>query len=97
MSLSQNYPNPFNPTTKIGYTIPAEMKTGKLPGAKQVPNVKLVVIDILGREVATLVNKYMPPGKYEIILNTQNLSSGIYFYKLSFCNLTEIKKMILLK
>ncbi len=63
-SLSQNYPNPFNPTTKIKYSIPsAAVETG------HAPSVQLHVYDILGREIATLINKNQQPGNYEIEFN----------------------------
>jgi len=91
-SLSQNYPNPFNPETVISFQIPTNS------------NVELKVYDILGREVATLVNKEFTPGKYEAKLNASNFSSGIYFYQLraessanSGRNFVQTKKMILLK
>jgi hypothetical protein len=89
-NLSQNYPNPFNPTTIISYNLP---KTG---------NVVLKVYDILGNEVATLINREQPAGTYKITFNAlnadhKNLSSGIYFYKLQSGNYSAIKKMLLLK
>ena len=85
-SLSQNYPNPFNPTTKINYTIP---RTGF---------VTLKVYDILGREVAVLVNGFMNSGEYSIeFKKAETLSSGIYFYQLKQGSLVQVKKMILLK
>ncbi|MEO8399177.1 MAG: T9SS type A sorting domain-containing protein [Ignavibacteriaceae bacterium] len=84
-SLSQNYPNPFNPTTKIEYSIP---KTSF---------VKLKVYDILGKEVITLVNEEKSIGNYSIEFNGNNLSSGIYFYKIQAGNYSSVKKIILLK
>ena len=84
-SLSQNYPNPFNPTTKINYSIPQRSK------------VILKVYDVLGTEVATLVNEEKSAGDREINYNALQLSSGIYFYKLQAGSLIETKKMILLK
>jgi photosystem II stability/assembly factor-like uncharacterized protein len=84
-SLSQNYPNPFNPLTKIKFKIPKQSNT------------KLIVFDILGREVATLVNEHLDPGTYEIEWDASNYSSGVYFYKLSAGNYTETKRMILVK
>ena len=83
--LSQNYPNPFNPTTNIRYEIP---KNGF---------VKLVVFDILGREVQILVNEKQNTGTYEITFNGSNLSSGIYFYTLTAGEYKETKKLVLLK
>ncbi len=83
--LSQNYPNPFNPTTQIEFSIP---HTGA---------VKLIVYDLLGKEVATLVNKQMSAGNYKIQWNAQNFSSGIYLYRLETKNFVQVRKMILLK
>jgi hypothetical protein len=84
-SLSQNYPNPFNPVTNIHYEIP---KNGF---------VKLVVFDILGREIQTLVNEKQNAGTYEVTFDGSNLSSGIYFYTLSVGDFKETKKFVLLK
>jgi D-alanyl-D-alanine carboxypeptidase len=90
--LSQNYPNPFNPSTKINYTIP----TVETP-YKTSLQTKLIVYDILGREVATLVNAELQPGKYEAQFNAINISSGVYFYKLSHGDFFQTKKMLLVK
>ncbi len=89
--LEQNYPNPFNPVTKIKYTIPV-VRNGFVP-------VKLVVYDLLGREIATLVNARQPSGTYEVSfpLNSSSLNSGVYFYSLSAGSYFAAKKMILLK
>jgi len=84
-SLLQNYPNPFNPATTINYQIP---KSGL---------VTIMIYDILGREVKTLVNEVKNPGKYKIEFNGSNLSSGIYFCRLKAENYISTKKMILLK
>jgi hypothetical protein len=86
-SLSQNYPNPFKPSTIIDYQL-------KTPGF-----VTLKVYDLLGREVATLVNEYKQPGTYNSKLNTQNynLTSGVYFYRLQAGSYNETKKLILMK
>ena len=83
--LSQNYPNPFNPRTEISYEVPA----AKL--------VKLTVYNILGKEMAELVNERQSPGKYKVSFDASNLTSGVYFYTLSTDNFTETKRMILLK
>lgn len=89
-SLSQNYPNPFNPATKIRYSIP------KVNSASLF--VKITVYDITGREVAVLVNRMQRSGVYEVDFNAENISSGIYFYKLSVDNkFSEVKKMVVLK
>jgi hypothetical protein len=90
-SLAQNYPNPFNPTTKIKFSIPAALSTGEGSG------VRLLVYDILGREVATLVNSKLKPGTYEVDFDGSNYASGIYFYKLVFGEYNETKKMVILK
>ncbi|MBU0474984.1 MAG: exo-alpha-sialidase [Bacteroidetes bacterium] len=89
-SLSQNYPNPFNPSTTIKYSIPKDVR-----GEKQ--EVRLMVYDILGREVATLVNKNQKAGIYEVQFDASNLTSGVYFYKLQSGSFMESKKMVLLK
>ena len=88
--LYQNYPNPFNPVTKIKFSIPP-YEEGKGD------DVRLVIYDMLGREVATLVNEQLKPGSYEIDWDASIYSSGIYFYKLSAEDFSEVKKMILLK
>ena len=91
-SLEQNYPNPFNPSTTIKYSI-------LLPnvGNENFRSVQLIVYDILGREVATLVNKNQPSGNYEVNFNASRLSSGVYFYSLKAGDYSSLKKMILLK
>jgi photosystem II stability/assembly factor-like uncharacterized protein len=83
--LSQNYPNPFNPSTVISYQLPV------------ISNVTLKVYDILGREVAVLVNEEKPAGSYEIQFTANGLTSGIYFYQINTGNFSETKKMILLR
>ncbi len=88
--LAQNYPNPFNPSTTIKYTIPENVKG-------ETVNVKLIVYDVLGREVATLVNQKQSAGLYSVKFDASNLTSGLYLYKLQNGNSTEIKKMLLLK
>lgn len=83
--LSQNFPNPFNPTTTIGYQLPERNL------------VTLKVYDILGREVATLVNEEKPVGSYEVQFIGNELTSGIYFYQLKAGDYTETKKMLMIK
>jgi hypothetical protein len=83
--LFQNYPNPFNPTTSIEYTVPNN------------GYISLKVYDILGNEIATLVNEQKSQGNYQIEFNADNLPSGTYFYKLTSGGFTEIKKMMLIK
>ena len=96
-SLSQNYPNPFNPATKIKYLIPSN-KNPLLGGARG-GLVTLKIYDILGNEIATLVNKEQSSGEYEVEFDAgkYNLSSGIYFYQLKAGSFISTKKMILLK
>ncbi|MDQ3020415.1 MAG: serine hydrolase [Bacteroidota bacterium] len=90
-SLSQNYPNPFNPTTKIRFDI-----TGNAIRGTQ--DVRLIVYDALGKEVALLVNERLSTGSYEVEFNAADYPSGIYFYSLSLNeNVMDKKKMILLK
>ncbi len=106
-SLSQNYPNPFNPSTTIKYSLAhslissQEVKEQSSRLARHLLGgsvlVTLKVYNILGQEVATLVNKQQTPGNYEVKFNAGNLDSGIYFYKLTTDNFSDIKKMILLK
>jgi len=84
-TLEQNYPNPFNPSTSIEYTIP---KSGL---------VTLKVYDVLGREVATLVNGQNESGKHTVEFDASNLNSGVYFYKIESGNFFATKKMILVK
>ena len=90
--LSQNYPNPFNPITKIKYTIP-NVTLSKAEGSL----VSLKVFDVLGNEIATLVNEEKPAGSYEIAFDASALSSGIYLYELRTVSFIQTKKMILLK
>ena len=83
--LNQNYPNPFNPSTSISYSIAkTEMVTIK-------------VVDILGREVATLLNEVKPAGNYQLQFDASKLSSGVYFYKLQAGSFVDTKKMTLIK
>jgi hypothetical protein len=92
--LFQNYPNPFNPVTKIKFTIPPlPLSFGEGRG------VRLLVYDILGREITTLVNEPFKPGTYSVTFNTQqyNLASGVYFYRLTTGSFASTKKMLLLR
>ncbi len=90
-SLSQNYPNPFNPTTKIRFTIQSVETT------RRVVFTTLKVYDVLGNEIATLVNEEKPAGSYEVKFNNEGLPSGIYFYRLTTGGYSATKKMILMK
>ena len=83
--LNQNYPNPFNPTTVIRYEISVTSF------------VTLEMYNVLGQEVATLVNELKQPGRYEARWNAEKLSSGVYFYRLQAGEYAETKKLILLK
>ena len=83
--VSQNYPNPFNPTTKINFDLP---ENGK---------VDLRLYDMLGREVATLVNEVRTAGYYTVNFNASSLSSGIYFYRMNAGKFSSIKKMAVIK
>ena len=83
--LYQNFPNPFNPSTNIRYDI------------SKSAFVKLVVYDILGREVKTLVNEFKTPGTYRLNFNASNLASGTYFYRIQAGDFVKIKKMVLVK
>ncbi len=87
-SLEQNYPNPFNPSTRINYSIPANMRNIKT---------NLEVYDILGNKVATLVDQNQVPGFYSVDFNASKFSSGVYFYKLTYGEYSITKKMALIK
>ena len=98
-SLSQNYPNPFgeavpsgNPTTTIKYSIPSVGTAHELS-----VQIRLIVYDILGRKITTLVNEKQTPGNYSVQFNAANMPSGIYFYTLRAGGFTTTKKMILMK
>ena len=84
-SLSQNYPNPFNPMCNVQFTMCNE------------GNVNIVVYDVMGREVQTLVNERMSAGTHEVKFDGSMLTSGLYFYKLITEGFTETKKMLLIK
>jgi len=83
--LAQNYPNPFNPSTMIAYRVPSNN------------HVSLKVFNVLGCEVATLVNEVQSAGSYHVTFHAANLPSGIYFYRLHSGSLTETKRLVLLK
>jgi hypothetical protein len=93
--LYQNFPNPFNPSTKIKYTVPQDEK-------RETRNVTLKIYDVLGNEVATLVDEYKPAGTYEVEFGGhsdegQNLTSGVYFYQIKAGEFSKTKKMIFLR
>jgi hypothetical protein len=83
--LLPNYPNPFNPSTTISYHL------------TQSSFVKLTVFDILGREIATLVNGMVESGLHQAVFDASKLSSGMYFYKLTTDEFTQVRKMLLMK
>lgn len=83
--LAQNYPNPFNPVTKINYYI-------ALP-----TEVKLTVYDVLGNEIALLVNEFESPGAYSVDFDGSNLPSGVYIYKIEAGTFSAVKKLLLMK
>ena len=83
--LSKNNPNPFNQTTRIVYQLPEK------------GNVTLKVFDMLGKEIATLVEDYRDEGRYEVEFNASEFSSGAYFYRIQAGSFVETKKMILMK
>lgn len=84
-SLNQNYPNPFNPSTKIKYSVPEQNL------------VSIVVYGVTGEEIATLVNEVKEAGNYEIEFNALQLSSGVYFYRMTSGDFTSVKKLSVLK
>lgn len=92
-SLSQNYPNPFNPSTTIRFQIKEMSSPRSLSGDMTT----LKVFDILGKEIATLVNEKLKPGEYEVTFNGSTIPSGVYFYKLQSGDFTDTKKLVLLK
>jgi hypothetical protein len=107
--LEQNYPNPFNPTTKIRYQI-AEVRSPAYATASagrqksevggrgtDVSHVTLKVFDVLGSEVATLVNDQLQPGSYVAIFNASALSGGVYFYRLQSGREIATRRMLLIK
>ncbi len=83
--LTQNYPNPFNPSTTIRFSLP------------QREHVTIKVFNVLGREVATLVDQELNRGKHVVTFDGKDLASGLYFYKLQAGQFTQVKKMILIK
>lgn len=84
-NLYQNYPNPFNPTTNITFDL---IKNN---------NVKVIIYNMLGKEVEILLNEFLQPGRYKLDFNGNNLSSGIYYYKIVTDDFSDVKKMLLVK
>ncbi len=83
--LLQNFPNPFNPTTMISYDLP------------EATHVQLSVYDMLGREVASLVNADQSTGRYSVSFDASHLASGVYFYRIETAKFSQIQKMVLMK
>jgi hypothetical protein len=90
--LSQNYPNPFNPATTIKYSLVVGTAH-----ELSLQRVSLVVYDMLGKEVATLVDEEQRPGDYEVKWDASDMTSGVYFYKLQADSFIRVRKLILLK
>ena len=84
-ALQQNYPNPFNPSTKIKYSV---AKAG---------NIKIVIYNLLGQEIKTLLNDYKLTGKHNVVVDGSNLTSGVYFYSIKTGDFYQTKKMLLMK
>jgi photosystem II stability/assembly factor-like uncharacterized protein len=93
--LEQNYPNPFNPVTKIKFTIP--QKDDSFIGKAKGSLVTLRVFDLLGKEIAVLINEEKLAGTYEVDFNGSNFSSGAYYYRIQVDNFIKTKKLLLLK
>ncbi len=92
--LMQNYPNPFNPTTTISFDIPVGTYGPASPAGRRT---SLQVYDLLGREVATLVNEVKEPGRYTVSFDAVGLASGVYYYRLKADTFTATKKLLLLR
>jgi hypothetical protein len=84
-SLAQNYPNPFNPTTTIEYSI------------TELNNVQLIIYNVLGQKITTLVNEVQPPGNYEVSFDGSSLTSGVYYYQIRTQEFVETRKMLLVR
>ncbi|MCX6164008.1 MAG: T9SS type A sorting domain-containing protein, partial [Ignavibacteriae bacterium] len=84
-TLGQNYPNPFNPNTTIRYEVAGYV------------DVKISIYDVIGRKQVTLVNEKQRPGKYVINFSGRNFASGVYFYKITAGDFTDVKKMVLIR
>ena len=84
-NLMQNYPNPFNPSTTISFSLPSKSF------------VSLKIFDVIGNEIATIVNQELSAGNYTKQWNAENMSSGVYYYQLKAGNFSETKKLVLLR
>ncbi|MCW8850560.1 MAG: M1 family aminopeptidase [Melioribacteraceae bacterium] len=96
-SLGQNYPNPFNPSTTINYTVPSVVNENLGRPVGGFHSLQLIIYDVLGKEVKSLVNENQKPGNYQISFDASELTTGIYYYRLTSGNFTQTKKMVLLK
>ncbi|GEM_PF-797465 len=96
-TLAQNYPNPFNPTTVISYSVPPKAGRDLAGGGSVMSFVKLAVFDLLGREVAVLVNDLKPVGIHHVTWNATQFPSGFYIYRLEAGSFTAIRKALLVK
>jgi Secretion system C-terminal sorting domain len=96
-SLSQNYPNPFNPVTKIKFSLPSVRSPLDNPSEGGAISTRLIIYDVLGREVVTLLNEQLHPGSYSVDWDASNYPSGVYFYKLEAGVYIQTKKMVLIK
>lgn len=95
--LYQNYPNPFNPITKIKFSIPNVVEAYHASINSAIVGVVLQIYDVLGNNIATLVNEYRRPGNYEVLWDASGFPSGVYFYQLRIGGYIETKKMVLMK
>ncbi len=84
-NISNNYPDPFNPSTTIEFNLP------------KATNVRIEIFNIAGQKISTLLNKKMPAGSHQVEFNAQNLSSGIYYYRIEAGEFQDVKKMVLIK
>ena len=95
--MEQNYPNPFNPATEIQFSLPALSGPDARSAGSQLRGVRLAVYDILGHEVAVLVNERLAPGIHTVSFNPVGLPSGVYLYRLTAGQMTATKKMLLVR
>ena len=96
-SLYQNYPNPFNPVTKIRFDIPQTSPLLRGAPAGRGVFAGIHIYDMLGREIATLVNEELQPGTYEVEWDASNFPSGVYLYELRSESFKQTKRMVLIK
>ena len=96
-SLKQNFPNPFNPCTTIKYSLPVRQAGIPTDMRYKYQDVRLIIYDVLGREITTLVDKKQKPGNYEVEWDASGFASGIYLYQIKADKFVETKKLLLLK